>query len=333
MRNRSFVFLIVVFIIMGGGYVWTRWGQDRPLDKVGSVSIGASLTLSPVLVWIAQDQGFFTKAGLDATVKQYSSGKTTTEGMLSGEVDLSASAEFLAVRKSFVHDTLRILGTTAFVHQIQLLGLREQGITSVGDFKGKRVGVRLGTNGEFFLARLLTLNGMVRDDITWVNLPPQKMADALAEGVVDGILVWPPFVQHIQQRLGDRVVAFDGQPGQDYYYLLLCRQEWLSAHPVIAQRVMLAMKQAEKWIIDHPEAAQAYMAKKFDIRPEVLEKTLAEYRFKVSLPQMLLTAMEAETRWLEELGHVQGKRVENFLDLIDFKPLLQVAPQDVTVLR
>ncbi len=333
MKQRWPILLLAVVIATATATLWSLRDADAPLDRVGAVTIAASLTVSPSPIWVALDQGFFDGAGLDATVKQFSSGKTTTEAMLRGEVDLSASAEFLAVRKSFDHKELRILGTLAFVHQIKLLGLRERGIERITDFKGKRVGVRLGTNGEYFLARLLTLNGMQREDIEWVDTPPQAKADAMAAGEVDGVLTWPPFVQQIQSRLGERVVVFDGQPGQDYYYVLLGREEWVAAHPLVAERVMLALNKAVQWLHANPAQGKAYLAGKFGVTEEEMADILAGYRFAISLPQTLLTALEAETRWLEGKGGTAGPRVENFIELIEFGPLQRGSPAKVTIIR
>jgi ABC-type nitrate/sulfonate/bicarbonate transport system substrate-binding protein len=150
---------------------------------------------------------------------------------------------------------------------------------------------------------------------------------------VDGVLTWPPFVQQIMEKLGDRVVVFDGQPGQDYYYLALTREEWLAQNPQIAERVVQALKMAEHWINDHPKEARDYMAAKFSVSPAEMEKILASYRFAVTLPQTLLTAMESETRWLDSLGEQKGTRVNNFLDLIAFDPLNKVSPADVTIVH
>lgn len=332
MKKQWIIIIIALAAALASVALWVRPSPDGPLDHVGSVSIAASLTISPVSIWIAQDKGFFQRAGLTAEVKKYSSGKTTTEGMLKGEADLSASAEFLAMRKSFKHKELRILAAISFVHQIKFIGLKERGIATPADLKGKKVGVRLGTNGEYFLARLLTLNGMQRDDIVWVNLKPQAMSDALAEGRVDGVLIWPPFVQKIITRLGDRAIVFDGQPGQDYYYLLLTREEWLAAHPLIADRVVLALKWASDWIAEHPREALTYITEKFNVDSDRMAEALTEYRFTASLPQALLTALEAETRWLVEQGTVSGERVENYLDLINPTPLRKAAPSEVTII-
>jgi ABC-type nitrate/sulfonate/bicarbonate transport system substrate-binding protein len=331
--NKYGLITAITVIIAMILYFFTPLFVKEAPPALEKVTIAASLTLSPALIWIAHDKGFFKQAGLDATIKQYSSGKTTTEAMLKGEMDLSASAEFLAVKKSFKHKELRILGTTAFVHQIKLLGLKERGIANVSDIKGKRIGVRLGTNGEYFLARLLTLNGLKQNDITWVNIKPQEKARAMAEGLVDAVLTWPPFVQQVQKQLGEKVITFDGQPGQDYYYLLLTRKDWIDSNPHIAEKVMTALKRAEQWFSNNPQQAKDYMSSKFNIKPQKMSQILGQYRFSISFPQSLLIAMEAENHWILNQSNIKEQPVTNFLQLMLFEPLKKTSPADVTIVH
>lgn len=335
MNSARIVIALLLAAAVGAG--WYLLGppdsQPESPQAVGRVTIAASLTLSPAPVWVALDRGFFHEAGIEATVKPYSSGKTTTEGMLKGEVELSASAEFLAARKFDAHPELRILGTLAFVHQIKMLGLKERGFESLADLRGKRIAVKLGTNGEYFLQRLLTLNGMGRKDIQWVDMKPQAMNDALAEGAVDGVLVWPPFVQRIVDRLGERLAVFDGQPGQDYYYVVLGREEWIDANPEISERVMRALLMAERWMAEHPDEAAAYLETKMNVPASMIGKALEEYRFSIALPQALVIAMESELQWLKAQGLTKAESPPNVLDLIDPAPLRAADPARVTILR
>lgn len=320
-------------LLLGGALAWKQYSPDATHDiaKRQPVQISASLTLSPLLLWIAQDQGFFVENGLDVEMKVATSGKTAAEAVLGGEADIAAAAEFLFARKSFKHKDLRILATTTFVHSIRLIGLKERGISRLEDIKGKKIGVALGTNGEFFLARLLTLNGMTRDDITWVDVRPPAMVESIASGAVDAVLIWPPFVQRIGHKLGDKVISFDGQPGQDYFYILLGRQDWLSRNGETARRVMAAVKRAEAWMAENPDAARTYIAKKFKLQEAAVSKALEDYRFFVSLPQFLVTAIEAQARWLEGKGLTGGERAGNYLDMIEGTPLGKVAPDAVTL--
>lgn len=333
MNRRWMVALVAGVLVVGGGLFVARqslvslWSRPEPMD----VRIGVSATLSPALVWIARDLGFFEQAGVTATIKEYGTGKGAAQGMMAGEVDISSAAEFLLAKLSFETHDVRILATLAVVHQIKMIGSRDRGIAELADFKGKRVGVTLGTNGEYFLARLLTLNGLERTDIVWVDMAPKAMAAAMASGEVDGVLTWAPFVQKVQAALGDAVVTFDGQPGQDYYYLLMARPSWLATHGESAWRVMTALRTAEEWVSTHPLQANAYMADKFALRPEEVASTLEGYRFTVSLPHALLVAIETEARWLEGLGQVKGARPVDYRDLIHDEPLTRVAPTSVTI--
>jgi ABC-type nitrate/sulfonate/bicarbonate transport system substrate-binding protein len=332
MNSRWPFFLFLAAAIVAPGLLWQYFAAERPLDRVGAVSIAASLTFSAAPVWLAQDRGLFARAGLDVTLQPSDTGKTATEAMLSGAVDLAPATEYKAIESSFARKDLRILGTTAFVHNTKLLGLKSRGISRLADIKGKRVGVNLGTSGEYHLARLLMLNGMTRGDITWVNLKPQAMAAALLAGQVDAVQVWAPFPDQIKAQLPDQLVEFDGQPGEDFYYVMLGRQEWLAGHGKVAERVMLALKWAEEWLAAHPEEARAWMASKFGVQPAQISEEMKNSRFFVGLPQNLLSVMEAERDWLVEQG-IQGTPLANTLDLIDFAPLSSVAPAAVTMVR
>lgn len=333
MRTPWITVTVVLLTVVGGWLLFERQAADERLQPVGEVAIAATKTLAPALVWIAHDHGLFQEAGLEAKlIGDYSSGKASAEALLRGEVEMATAAEFLAARLTFTHPELRFLGTIAYVRQMRLIGLRERGIAAITDFAGKRVGVRRGTNADYFLARLLTLNGMARDAIEWVDLHPKAMGDALEAGEVDGVIIWSPFVERIKARLGERLVSFDAQPDQDYYYVLLTTADWVASHPRIANRVMSALKRADRWLSEHPEEGRSYLAAKYGIDPATMAETLRGYRYSVSLPYSLLAALEAESRWLEAHG-TAGERVHNFLDLIKVAPLQAVSPTDVTLVR
>ncbi|ABK42787.1 extracellular solute-binding protein, family 3 [Magnetococcus marinus MC-1] len=327
-RRLLRVALVLVAVVTGSVY-YTYHKTPGALDPVGTLSIAASKTLSPTLVWLAHDKGFFQKAGLEVTLIPAATGKVAGESLLNGQADLAAATEFLALRMVNTQADLRVLGTLAFVHQMKLIALKEKGIRSAVDLKGKKIGVRLGTNGEYFLERLLALNGLDQQAIQRVDLKPQEMAARLAQGEVDGVMIWPPLVQQIEGQLGDRVVSFDGQPEQDYYYVLMGLESWLQKNPLKAERVMLALTQAEAWFKANPQEGVAYMAGLFALPPALLEKALADYHLAVTLPQSLLTMLEAEARWLSSVG--LSRRMDNYLQIMSPGPLKKVAPSMVTI--
>jgi NitT/TauT family transport system substrate-binding protein len=318
-------------LVIAGG-LWQRHAADAPLDKAGAVRLAAPLAVAAAPIWVAQDRGYFARAGLESTVSKCSAGKDCIDAMYRGEADLATATEFVAARLSFSQKDLRIVGTTAFSHDMRLLADKSKGIAGVADIKGKRLGVGLGTSGEYFLSRLLTRNGMDQDAITWVDLKPQEMDGAVGAGNVDAVLTWTPFANQVKAALGDRLVEFDGQPGEDYYFLLMGQQAWLTAQPKTAERVMLALIWATDWMSAHPEETRTYLVGKFGVPPEDIGPLMEKIRFSIDLPQALLSALEAESHWLEKKGS-KGTPLANSLDLIVTSPLQAAEPDSVTIIR
>lgn len=332
MKARTILIGLAVIIALIAAFFWQRHAADAPLDKVGAVRLAAPLAVAAAPIWVAQDRGFFARAGLESTVSKCSAGKDCVDAMFRGEADLSSATEFVAARLSFNQKDLRIVGTTAFAHDIRLLADKNKGIASIADIKGKRLGVGIGTSGEYFLSRLLTRNGIDHDAITWVDLKPQEMDAAVSAGDVDAVLTWTPFANKVKVALGERLVEFDGQPGEDYYFLVMGQQAWLTAQPKVAERVMLAMIWATEWMTAHPEEARTYLVSKFGVPPADIGPLMEKIRFSIDLPQALLSALEAESHWLEKKGN-KGTPVANSLDLVVAAPLQAAAPESVTIIR
>jgi len=96
-------------------------------------------------------------------------------------------------------------------NDIQVIALRDQGISLPGDLKGKRIGVFRGSNAEFFLGRFLLLNGLSLEDVNIVNLSPLAMAEALTGGRADAVMVWEPVAFDIKKKLGNKTVSWPAE--------------------------------------------------------------------------------------------------------------------------
>jgi ABC-type nitrate/sulfonate/bicarbonate transport system substrate-binding protein len=75
------------------------------------ITIGAERSPLLALVMIAEDQGLFSKQGVDVLVKYYTTGKLALHGMFAGEVDLATPAETTFVFSSFERADFSIVAT------------------------------------------------------------------------------------------------------------------------------------------------------------------------------------------------------------------------------
>ena len=101
MKARNILIGLAVIFVMVAGFLWHRYFADGPLDKVGTVRLATPQAVAAAPIWIAQDRGYFAKAGVESTISKCSAGKDCVDAMYRGDVDLAAAAEFVVARLSF----------------------------------------------------------------------------------------------------------------------------------------------------------------------------------------------------------------------------------------
>ena len=65
--------------------------QEQPEKYTGPVekiTIAAAAYLTGALVYVAEDQRYFEKNGLEVTIKDYESGKAAADALIAGEADI-----------------------------------------------------------------------------------------------------------------------------------------------------------------------------------------------------------------------------------------------------
>ncbi|MFC1672661.1 ABC transporter substrate-binding protein [Pseudomonadota bacterium] len=325
------VFVVAVLAI--GGYRMMNQ-VDSGLSYQGpkeSISIGAGQ--GAFLVWIADEQGYFDEAGLNADVRLFKTGKAAANGMSKGEVNVATAASFVLVKKGGQESDLRVLASIKRGYTIRFIARVDHGIKEPSDLKNKKVGVTRGSAGEYFLGRFLTFNELELSDVEIVDMPPKVMAEAVINGEIDAAFSWEPHIYRAKNELGDNAVVFIGQGKQEFYFLLLAKDAWVQAHPVAAERLLRALVQAQNFTRDNPDKAGAIIAKKFEYDPVYLEYVWQLQDDLVELPQSLITFLEDQTRWAVNNDIIQGDEYPNYMDFLYLKGLEAAEPSAVTVIR
>ena len=186
---------------------------------------------------------------------------------------------------------------------------------------------------EFYLGRFLDLKGLSIQEVKIVNVKPALWVEAIANGDVEAIVVSSSFLNQIQARLQDRMVAWPVQNGQDAFALIEGRTEWATAHPELVERFLRSLKQAEDYSILHPAKAQAIVQKQLGLDEGYLASVWPQHQFSLSLDESLVAAMEDETRWMITNNLTTEKQVPNFLDNIFEDVLKSIKPQAVNIIR
>ncbi len=332
-RTGTILLLAAIFLTPGlaPGSPAEYGGRSGPL---ASITIGTTTSEVNSLIFLAQDQGYFTRNGLSVTHKIYSSGLAAVEGMLKYEVDIATGSEFAFAGKAFSRKDIRTFGVINRSSVEYLVGRADRKIKTVADLKGKRIGVPLLSRPEFSLDRFLNQRGIADSDVTLVNVPVHQSVDALASGKVDAVTAWQPYVNKMREQLGQGIVVWKTQDHQPSYTLLICTDRFASPQkPERITGLLKALLQAESYFINHPEAAKAIIQKKLLYDQAYMATVWPDYNFAVLLDQSLIVAMEDEARWM--IGHklTQEKQVPNFSDYLYENALKALKPEAVRIIR
>jgi NitT/TauT family transport system substrate-binding protein len=329
----SIVIVIILSVVLGSMfYPNPRQGYT---GKAESITIGYSPFEQNALLWIAEDQHFFSRNGLNVTLRKYDTGVGSLDGMLNGEADITVGVtEFPTVGRAFQKEKIRTIGTIAKTEQIYLVGRKDRGIENVSDLKGKRVGTTLRTVAHFYLGRFLTLHGMNMKDITLVDVKtPAEWVNAVANGDVDAIATAQPYANSAKERLGANAVVWPAQGSQPIFGLIVSNDEWITNHPELVSRFLKSLAQAEEYAIRNPAEAKAIVQKQLNLDAEYMETVWSQDQFSLSLDQSLILAMEDEARWMMSNNLTTEKNIPDFLDYIDEDGLKEIKPEAVNIIR
>ncbi len=286
------------------------------------------------LVHLAQANGYFKEEGLAVTLQLHRFGKPALESLLAGKADLAACANSPLVLATLKGEPLSVLVSIATsTRSNAVVALRAAGISSPADLPGKRIGVTLGTSGDFFLDTFLLRHGLDRQQVRLTDLKPDEMGAALERGEVDAVATWNPTAAGLQRSLGAKAASFYAEDVYSETAVVVARREFARQRPEAARRLLRSLVRAEVFFRDRPGDARKAMAAALGDDDGGLDGSLRLFDFRVRLDQGLLILLEEEARWARRTGRTSSGESPNFLETLDPVPLLAVKPDAVGLIR
>ena len=321
-------------IILGLGYLGTR-GQpltrNSPIEKL---RIAIPLVPHTALLYVAAAKGYFAEEGLEVTMMPTIDGKAAIDLVVQSKADLGAASDVVFVLSATKGEGL--LGIAANIsssNDMAVIARRDRGISAPRDLAGKKVGVTLGAAGEYFLWAFLIRHKLPPDSIALVDLPPDRIVGALANGSVDAVATWQPISLQAQAALGKNALSFTEANAYRTTMAAIGRSEFLKGHANAIEKLVRAMLKAEQFMRSQPEEALNLVAASQKIDVDALRPTWKQFDFGVNLLQSHLITLEDEARWAMARGYATKGPVPNFLPHLYLDALLAVEPERVTVLR
>ncbi len=303
--------------------------QNFPLKKI-NIATFKGLFSAPV--YIAFVNGYFEEEGLNITLNQYMSGKACLKALLAGKADLATVAETPLMHAGLRREKIYIVAS--FVNSERNLAIVAKDRSIMPDkLKGKKIGVTVGTNGEFFLDTFLAFHGMQANEVKLINLKPDEMFNALINGKVDAVSTWNPHVLRLKKEIGDKGIIYYGEEMYVGSFNIAAMQDFVNNNPEAIKNVLRALAKAVQFMRENPKESRDIIGKQTNSDLAVLSELWDEYNFGVTLTQTLLMTLEDEARWAIKNKLTDKTEVPNYLDYIYLDAMEAVKPKAVTIIK
>lgn len=162
----------------------------------------------------------------------FNSGTDVIAAMASGDVKVAElGSSPLAIAASQGVDLQMFMLSYAIGDSESLIARNGSGIASIGDLRGKRVAVPVGSTAHYSLMGAISHEGLSEADITIMSMPPDQIAAAWDQGAIDAAFIWPP-VQTQILGTGSRIVSANqtAEWGYPTFNAWVVNSEFAAAH-------------------------------------------------------------------------------------------------------
>jgi ABC-type nitrate/sulfonate/bicarbonate transport system substrate-binding protein len=328
--------LALALILTLGGCQRNSPENATPRDAEARRKITVAYTFQPqsTLVHVAVAKGYLSEEGLDVLPLMHTFGKAALQSVLDGKADFATVAETPVMFNVLKGEKIFVLANIeASSMNNAVVARKDAGIAAPADLKGKRIGVTSGTTTDFFLDSLLTANGLIRTEVQPVALKPEEMQDAILANRVDAVSVWNYPLTQIKRQLGSNGIVFYDREIYTETFNVASKQEFVKKNPDTVKRFLRALIKAENFVMKNPNDAQAIMAASTKTDSDLVREVWNAFNYRVALDQILLIALEDETRWAMKNKLTDQTVMPNYMSFIHLDSLREIKPEVVRMHR
>jgi ABC-type nitrate/sulfonate/bicarbonate transport system substrate-binding protein len=278
---------------------------------------------------VAQEKGFFKKAGLDSEVKFVSSGQEIPAGMAGGTISLAIAAWTNPMAMNANGIPVKFLSKVADISPALGVVVRSSaGIKVAKDLEGKKIGITRISVLVSVLERGCATYGCDVSKMTLVNMQPQDIVLAYERGDVDAVMTNEPWTTYVQDHGGTWLFSA-GQsfvPGQEgarkidtIYTALFAPPAYVSKNPKAVEAVLRGLTEAIASIKSDPSGAAEVIGKVLSIPAKVVASTLSKVDFGLDISPTLADEFNKKADYLLGIKELRKRVVAS--DVFEPGPL------------
>jgi ABC-type amino acid transport substrate-binding protein len=205
-------------------------------------------------MFIGAEKGYFKQHGVDASFRVVDTGTDMVNALHNGEAqvgDMSTTTYLKAVHAGNPFQVIGLIMNDATNDRcdtpLAIVTKKSRGINvgKIGDLKGKKVGLARGQTSDEYFKMVLRRAGVKYEDVTIENIWSQfGLAPALAEGKVDAIVTWEPYVTQALTQVPDSYEVIRGGQHMSYVMVAVAHGPTVESKPGVIKSIAAGLAQS-----------------------------------------------------------------------------------------
>ena len=222
-------------------------------------------------MFIGAEKGFFKEHGVDASFRVLDTGTDMVNALHNGEAqvgDMSTTTYLKAVHADNPFLVIGLIMNDATKDNcdtpLAIVTKKGRGIEAgkLGDLKGKKIGLARGQTSDEYFKMVLRRAKMKYEELTIENIWSQfGLAPALAEGKVDAIVSWEPFVTQALTQVPDSFLVIRGGQHMSYVMVAVAHGPTVETKPGVIKSIAAGLAQSSYFTRKNPDEAVEIFAK------------------------------------------------------------------------
>ncbi|MBT2648659.1 ABC transporter substrate-binding protein [Bacillus sp. ISL-34] len=294
-KNKlAFVLLCLVLLVSACGPSDETTTENKGNSEGKTVKLTftePARLLSVAPLYVAIEQGFFEKEGIEAEIVSGGGGAQVIASVLSGEAQFAVSGPrsmFTPLDKG--EDLLAIQSlNSALTYQITLSKQyqKKKNVSKdstledkVASLNGATIGTNLvGDSGDVYTRYLMQMHGVDPNTLKTVKLAGDgSKIGGMQEGIVDGGIASPPMgLQAESKNVGEIVINTSEEPmyGNMVWEAVFAKKEYLEENHETSLKVVRAIGKGMEFTRNNPREAAESIVSYFDgIDVDILEESI-----------------------------------------------------------
>ena len=229
--------------------------------------IGYTNVSDCVAAFVAKEEGFFAKRGLDVELRPMQNSAIEATSIIAGALQAGCNAPpvlLAAVDRGVPLVAISGASVSNTADKATAVAVRaDSGIKSAADFAGKKIGVSgIGSNGYVMFNQYLIGQHVDFKRVSYFEVPFGTQYDVLQRGTVDGVVsVVPILTKIVDENVGTAVEYLEAaMPNGVPLVIYVAASDWTSKNPALVAAIRGALQDATKFALAHQDKALQYVA-------------------------------------------------------------------------